>query len=167
MKSTFTARCLLPSLVLLVGFSSNAEAQRQAAPAAATEVVAIPAEQAAPELAAVEQAAEQAAAEQADTRRPGLVFPDCPTCPEMVVVPAGTYQMESDPRDEDSAIDERPQHPVTVDTFALGPYEVTRGWYRADISRVTTGRLVPVCSGVSPRTDRRGRVQVPRDRFRS
>ena len=124
MKRTFTARCLLPSLVLLVGFSSNAEAQRQAAPAAAPEVAVMPAQ----------QAAEQAEAEQADTRRPGHVFLDCPTCPEMVVIPAGPFQMGSDPREENSQIAERPQHPVTVEIFALGRYEVTREEYSAFVA---------------------------------
>ncbi len=65
-------------------------------------------EQAAAEQAAAEQAAaERAAAEQqrlAEERRPGRVFRDCATCPELVVVPAGTYQMGSDPRDEESEI---------------------------------------------------------------
>ena len=129
MKGIFTARCLLLSLVLLVGLYSNAEAQRQAAPAAAPEVAVIP--------------AEQAAAERADTRRPGLVFRDCPTCPDLVVVPAGTYQMGSDPRDQDSKIGERPQHPVTVDAFALGLYEVTREEYAAFVA--ATRRTSAAC----------------------
>ena len=124
--------------------AEQAAAEQVAAEQAAAEQVA--AEQAAAEQVAAEQAAaaEQVAAEQAaaaqaaaaeqrlaDMRRPGRVFRDCPTCPELVVVPADRYQMGSDPRDEDSEIDERPRHPVTVDTFALGRYEVTREEYAA------------------------------------
>ncbi|MYH30413.1 MAG: SUMF1/EgtB/PvdO family nonheme iron enzyme [Acidobacteria bacterium] len=57
-------------------------------------------------------------------RAPGTVFRDCPTCPEMVVVPAGRFRMGCvsgrDCRDE-----ERPVHEVQVPSFALGAYEVT------------------------------------------
>ena len=56
----------------------------------------------------------------------GRVFRDCATCPEMVVVPAGSYMMGS-PEGEDERVDnERPQHPVTIEApFAVGVYEVT------------------------------------------
>ena len=51
-----------------------------------------------------------------------LVGRDCPECPEMVVVPAGTYRMGS----EDGDSDEKPVHEVTVGApFAVGRYEVT------------------------------------------
>ena len=56
-------------------------------------------------------------------RRAGEVFRDCPSCPEMVVIPAGTFLMgasEELPRDS-----EVPQHRVTVRSFALGVTEVT------------------------------------------
>ena len=47
---------------------------------------------------------------------------DCAKCPEMVVVPAGSYRMGS----EDGASDERPVHEVTIGApFAVGRYEVT------------------------------------------
>ena len=29
----------------------------------------------------------------ADTKKPGAVFKDCETCPEMVVIPAGSFKM--------------------------------------------------------------------------
>ena len=51
-----------------------------------------------------------------------LVGRDCPECPEMAVVPAGSYRMGS--RDGDSA--EEPVHEVTIGApFAMGRYEVT------------------------------------------
>ena len=52
------------------------------------------------------------------------VFRDCPHCPEMVVVPAGSFRMGS-VRGSD---DEKPVHGVTIARpFALGRYEVTVG----------------------------------------
>ena len=49
-------------------------------------------------------------------------FTDCAECPEMVVVPAGSYRMGSTRGDAD----ERPVHEVTIGVpFAVGKYEVT------------------------------------------
>ena len=58
--------------------------------------------------------------------RAGEMFKDCATCPEMVVVPAGTFTMGS-PADEDGRwTTEGPQHEVTFAApFAIGVYEVT------------------------------------------
>jgi formylglycine-generating enzyme required for sulfatase activity len=54
----------------------------------------------------------------------GDVFQDCDLCPEMVVVPAGSFLMGS-PEGE-GAEDERPQHEVSIARpFAVGKYEVT------------------------------------------
>ena len=51
----------------------------------------------------------------------GKVFRDCRRCPEMVVVPAGSYRMGSP-----SYEDEGPVHRVTIgEPFAVGVYEVT------------------------------------------
>jgi formylglycine-generating enzyme required for sulfatase activity len=53
---------------------------------------------------------------------PGDVFSDCLRCPELVVVPAGTFQMGENGRHKA----ERPAHPVTISrSFAIGRYEVT------------------------------------------
>ena len=60
----------------------------------------------------------------ADRQVPGTVFRDCPTCPELVVVPAGRFRMGCvsgrDCRDR-----EHPVHEVELASFALGVYEVT------------------------------------------
>ena len=55
-----------------------------------------------------------------------LVFRDCDVCPEMVVVPPGSFMMGS-PDSEAGRFDwEGPQHRVTIDyTFAVGVHEVT------------------------------------------
>ena len=53
-------------------------------------------------------------------------FRDCPTCPEMVVVPAGSYRMGSPPEETGRDPREGPVHEVTFSTpFAIGVYEVT------------------------------------------
>ncbi len=60
----------------------------------------------------------------------GAFFKDCPDCPEMVPVPAGTFTMGS-PKDEDGRYDdEGPQHKVTIEKpFAVGRTHVTRGQF--------------------------------------
>ena len=56
----------------------------------------------------------------------GEVFRDCDVCPEMIVVPPGTFVMGSPETEEGHWFDERPQHEVTIDyAFAVGVYEVT------------------------------------------
>ena len=58
--------------------------------------------------------------------RPGEVFRDCDTCPEMVVIPAGkTFMMGSPASEADRDDDEGPQHPVTLRSFAMGVKAVT------------------------------------------
>ena len=74
-------------------------------------------------------------------RSPGSVFRDCPACPEMVVIPAGSFTMGSSPAEKqwaasyggsvEAVADEAPQHVVMLRTFALGRYPVTRGQYAA------------------------------------
>jgi formylglycine-generating enzyme len=66
-------------------------------------------------------------------------FKDCPHCPQMVKVPAGTFMMGSSVTEtmsegvkEADVADERPQHSVTIkQEFALGKYPVTRGEFAA------------------------------------
>lgn len=76
----------------------------------------------------------------------GAIFHDCPNCPEMVVVPAGTYLMGSSAADTDRDMvasgytslvkgyldEEHPQHEVRIGhAFGLSRYLVTRGNYAA------------------------------------
>jgi formylglycine-generating enzyme required for sulfatase activity len=59
----------------------------------------------------------------------GSIFHDCPSCPEMVVIPAGSFAMGS-PNSEDSRNDdEGPVHQVKLPAFALGMTEITRGQF--------------------------------------
>lgn len=57
----------------------------------------------------------------------GKIFKDCADCPEMVVIPAGSFDMGSnnDPN-------EMPVHRVTINyAFAVGKTEVTQGQWKA------------------------------------
>lgn len=79
----------------------------------------------------------------------GQTFRDCSDCPEMEVIPAGSFLMGSS--DQETARDveavvprnevrfaqrymvgEHPQHPVSIErSFVLGKYRVTRGEFAA------------------------------------
>jgi|GEM_PF-6941652 len=53
-------------------------------------------------------------------------FRDCDLCPEMVVVPAGSFSMGSPLTESGRDTDEGPQHRVSISRqFAVGKYEVT------------------------------------------
>ena len=68
-------------------------------------------------------------------------FRDCAECPEMVVLPPGSFIMGSSPAEKTwaaangaspaSVADEAPRHEVSLRSFALGEYDVTRGEYAA------------------------------------
>ncbi|MDH4285476.1 MAG: formylglycine-generating enzyme family protein [Gallionellaceae bacterium] len=63
----------------------------------------------------------------AEAMAPGKIFKDCDDCPEMVVIPAGSFDMGSD---KDS--NEQPVHHVTISRpFAMGKTEVTQGLWKA------------------------------------
>ena len=58
-------------------------------------------------------------------RSAGDRFRDCPECPEMVVVPAGSYRMGSPPYEQGRHEHEGPVREVTIaGPFAIGRYEV-------------------------------------------
>ncbi|MEA3302645.1 MAG: SUMF1/EgtB/PvdO family nonheme iron enzyme [Pseudomonadota bacterium] len=58
----------------------------------------------------------------------GDALQECDVCPQMVVIPAGSFEMGSDER----AAEERPQHAVAISkAFAIGAYEVTVGEWDA------------------------------------
>jgi formylglycine-generating enzyme required for sulfatase activity len=65
-----------------------------------------------------------------DARQPGKTFKDCDDCPEMVVVPAGSFQMGSPSSEAERYPGEDPVHKVTIARdFALGKTHVTRGQF--------------------------------------
>ncbi|MGB0552195.1 MAG: formylglycine-generating enzyme family protein [Alphaproteobacteria bacterium] len=66
----------------------------------------------------------------AETKKPGAVFKDCDTCPEMVVIPAGSFKMGDLSGAGDKV--EKPVHEVKIGySFAVGKYEVTQAEWKA------------------------------------
>jgi formylglycine-generating enzyme required for sulfatase activity len=58
--------------------------------------------------------------------KPKGTFKECTSCPEMVVVPAGSFTMASPASEPGHSADEGPQHTVTIARpFAVGRFEVT------------------------------------------
>ena len=66
--------------------------------------------------------------------KPGQTFKDCDACPEMVVVPGGSFEMGSPGGEEGRDADEGPLHTVRVQAFALGKTELTVGEFRAFVN---------------------------------
>jgi formylglycine-generating enzyme required for sulfatase activity len=62
----------------------------------------------------------------------GRPFRDCTDCPEMIVVPAGTFTIGSPPDEPGRREVEGPQKEIRIGRpFAIGRYEVTRRQYEA------------------------------------
>src|SRR3974390_333695 len=67
-----------------------------------------------------------AASAQRQSASPAGSFRDCPSCPEMVTVPAGQFLMGSPESERGREANEGPQHKVVfAQPFAAGKYEVT------------------------------------------
>jgi formylglycine-generating enzyme required for sulfatase activity len=67
------------------------------------------------------------AAQAVAARVPGTVFRDCDQCPEMVVIPPGSFQMGSPASEAGREPDEGPVREVRIGyTLAVGKFEVTR-----------------------------------------
>jgi len=111
-------------------------AQAPAAPPAATPQAAAP-PQPSPAPAETPQPAPTVA-----SATPPQTFRDCANCPEMVVVPAGTFQMGAPPGENErfnvsvnEANHDQPQHQVTfAKPFALAKFEVTRAEFAAFVA---------------------------------
>jgi formylglycine-generating enzyme required for sulfatase activity len=67
----------------------------------------------------------------AQAEHPPHVFRDCPTCPEMVTIPGGTFLMGAGREDAAGFIGEGPQHSVRVKSLAVARFPLTRGEWRA------------------------------------
>ena len=90
--------------------------------------------------------------------KPAEVLNDCDDCPELVVIPAGSFMMGSppDPEQDPSSNAKRgivgedsetPQHRVQIQSFAIGKYEVTqKQWYAVMDNNPSSnkGRTLPV-----------------------
>jgi len=65
----------------------------------------------------------------------GTALRDCPECPEMVVIPPGSFQMGSPSSERGRWKDEGPVHKVTIRyPLAVGKYPITRGEWRKYVS---------------------------------
>ena len=105
------------------------------------------------DAAAADDAVRRAEAEAEERRlaelRPDLVvaFRDCETCPEMVLIPAGAFQMGASESEEGRG-DEGPQHPVTLRSpFAMGVKEVTFDEWDACVRGGGCGGYRPAAEG--------------------
>ena len=78
----------------------------------------------------------------------GQTFRDCPECPEMVVVPSGSFEMGSPGSEKDRWRHEGPVHRVTfARPFAVGVYEVTFDEWDACVSGGGCGGYRPDAEG--------------------
>ena len=67
--------------------------------------------------------------------RPGSRFRDCRECPEMIVIPAGSFTIGAPPDEPGRQADEGPRMKVTMARpFAASRYEITRRQYEAFLS---------------------------------
>ena len=79
-------------------------------------------------------------------RSAGERFADCPTCPQLTVIPAGSFKMGSPYSERDRLKTEGPVHSVTIPyKFAIGTYEVTRREY-ADFVKATGHKVASSCA---------------------
>ncbi len=85
----------------------------------------------------------------ADKTKPGRTFKDCANCPQMVVVPAGTFEMGSAKLNEMRGGEARPEGPVRQVTiakpFAVGKFEITYAEFAAFVE-ATGYRSSTTCS---------------------
>ena len=84
------------------------------------------------------------AAEATGQRTEGTVFRDCEECPQMVVLPSGSFMMGSPDGEEGRQEVESPRHLVTIGyRLAVGVYEVTFDEWDACVSAGGCGGYVP------------------------
>ena len=80
--------------------------------------------------------------------QPGDSFRECATCPEMVVVPAGSFVMGSPAPEYGRGSNEGPQHTVTfAQTFAVGRFSVTFDEWDACVADGGCGSYPPPDQG--------------------
>jgi formylglycine-generating enzyme required for sulfatase activity len=58
--------------------------------------------------------------------KPGHTFRDCKDCPEMVVIPSGSFMMGSPENEPNRYPEEGPQRKVSIEQFAAGKFDITK-----------------------------------------
>jgi formylglycine-generating enzyme required for sulfatase activity len=56
----------------------------------------------------------------------GHAFSDCKDCPEMVIIPAGSFMMGAKENEPGSYPEEKPQREVSIKQFACGKFDITK-----------------------------------------
>jgi formylglycine-generating enzyme required for sulfatase activity len=80
-------------------------------------------------------------------------FRDCATCPEMAVIPAGTFMMGSPATEAGRQPNEGPQQAITIPRpFAMARHETTRGEWRA-FSDATNRQIESDCRALQFRPE--------------
>ena len=101
------------------------------------------------------EAAKALAADAERALEPGKAFKECPTCPEMVVVPPGSYTMGSPKEEIGRFPDEGPQRNVTFShRFAVGRFAVSFDEWDACLADKG-------CNGFTPSTKQGAQGQQP------
>jgi formylglycine-generating enzyme required for sulfatase activity/class 3 adenylate cyclase len=95
-----------------------------------------------------------AAATQETRTQPGQTLRDCDACPELIVIPAGSFNMGSPESEADRFATEGPQHTVAVPKIAMSKYEVTFAEWDACLAGGG-------CKGFSPNDRGWGRAKRP------
>ena len=69
-------------------------------------------------------------------------FRDCSGCPEMIVIPSGSFMIGSPANDGDRSDDGGPRKEVHIRRFAVGKYDITRGQWAKFVAatKCDTGR---------------------------
>lgn len=72
-------------------------------------------------------------------------FRDCSECPEMVVIPAGSFTIGSPATEKDRYVDEDPRRQVSIRRFAIGKFDVTRAQWAGFVT-ATKREIPPGCT---------------------
>ena len=108
-----------------------------------------------PDVSEQDRQAEAEAERQRRERQPGARLRDCETCPQLVVVPLGSFMMGSPDSEWGRFNNESPQRRVTItEPFAVSVYEVTFGEWDACVSEGG-------CNGYQPHGEGWGRGGRP------
>jgi len=119
------------------------------------------------DIAANHEATAPLSAAEEQALKPKDSFKECAQCPEMVVVPAGSFTMGSPDSEEGRVEEEGPQHRVTFGkAFGVGKFAVTFEEWDTHASRmaaatVTSPRMRAGAAGVARRSTCRGTMPEP------